>query len=57
MLISYKSEQVKNQLLLHIVIQKKNETFLNQKNIKLTKRENAFKVFASTYNVEILNFF
>ena len=27
------------------------------KNIKITKREHAFKGFASTYNVEILNSF
>ena len=30
---------------------------MNEKNIKITKREHAFKVYASTYNVEILNFF
>ena len=39
-----------------IVIQK-SENFLNGKNGKLTKREHAFKGFASTHNVEILNSF
>ena len=34
---------------------KKSENFLNKKNLKITKRENAFKSFASTYNVEIVN--
>ena len=29
--------------------------FLSKKNIKVTKREHAFKGQASTYNVEILN--
>ena len=33
------------------------ENFLNKKNIKITKREHAFKGYASTYNVEILNSF
>ena len=28
---------------------------MNERNIKITKREHAFKDFASTYNVEILN--
>ena len=28
-----------------------------QKNVKITKREQTFKVFAKTYNVEILNSF
>ena len=36
---------------------KKSENFLNEKNIKTTKREHAFKGYASTYNVEILNSF
>ena len=49
-------EQVKIQLLCFIVIQKK-ENFLNEKNIKITKREHALKSFASTHNVEILNCF
>ena len=31
--------------------------FLKEKNIKITKQEHAFKGFASTYNVEILNSF
>ena len=35
----------------------KREIFLNKKNVKVTKREHAFKGFASTYNVEILNSF
>ena len=56
--MSYKLEQLKIQLLLYIVIQTKSEIFLSKKNIKITKRrEHAFKVFASTYNVEILNSF
>ena len=38
------------------MIQKK-ENFLNEKNIKITKREHALKSFASTHNVEILNCF
>ena len=38
---------------LYIVIQK-SENFLNEKNVKITKRENAFKDFASIYNVKIL---
>ena len=42
---------------LYIVIQKKTENFLNDKNMKITKQEHAFKVCASTYNVEILNSF
>ena len=36
---------------------KKRENFLNEKNVKITKRGNAFKGYASTYNVEILNYF
>ena len=35
----------------------KSENFLNEKNVKITKRKDAFKGFASTYNVEILNSF
>ena len=35
----------------------KSENFLNEKNVKITKRKDAFKSFASTYNVEILNSF
>ena len=35
----------------------KSEIFLYKKTIKITKREHAFKGFASTYNVEILNSF
>ena len=31
--------------------------FLNEKNIKITKREQAFNGYASTYNAEILNSF
>ena len=38
---------------LYIVIQK-SENFLNEKNVKITKRENAFKDFSSIYNVKIL---
>ena len=36
---------------------KKSENFLNEKNIKITKRERVFKGFAITYNIEILNYF
>ena len=36
---------------------KKSEKFLNEKNIKITKEEHAFKDFESTFNVEILNSF
>ena len=39
------------------MIQKKSENFLNEKNIKIAKWEHAFEGYASTYNVEILNFF
>ena len=35
----------------------KSENFLNEKNVKITKRKDAFKGFTSTYNVEILNSF
>ena len=35
----------------------KSEHFLNKKSVKISKREHAFTVFASTYNVEILNSF
>ena len=31
----------------------KNEKCLNEKNVKITKREHAFKGLAITYNVEI----
>ena len=37
------------------MIQKKSANFLDEKNIKTTKREDAFKRYASTSNVEILN--
>ena len=33
------------------------EYVLNEKNVKITKRAHAFKDYASTYNVEILNSF
>ena len=36
---------------------KKNENFLNEKNVKITKREHTCKGFGSTFNVGILNFF
>ena len=39
------------------MIQKKLENLLNEKNIKIAKREYAFKGFASTYNVKIINSF
>ena len=38
------------------MIQKK-EHFLNEKHVKITKQKHAFKGYASSYNVEILNFF
>ena len=41
---------------LYLVIEKK-WIFLNEKNVKTTKQENAFKGFASTYNVGIPNSF
>ena len=34
---------------------KKNQNFVNKKNVKKTKQEHAFKGFASTFNVHILN--
>ena len=34
---------------------KKFENFLSQKNVKIAKRAHAFKGYASTYNVKILN--
>ena len=40
---------------LYIVIQKKCANFLDENNIKTTKREDAFKGYASTSNVEILD--
>ena len=36
---------------------KKSETFSNKKSVKITKPAHAFKGYASTYNVEILNSF
>ena len=40
---------------------KKKRKFFEQKKInekiKITKREHAFKAFAGTYNVEIVNYF
>ena len=41
---------------LYLVIEKK-WIFLNEKNVKTTKQKNAFKGFASTYNVGIPNSF
>ena len=35
----------------------KSKTFLSKKNVKITKRVHAFKGYANTYNVEILNSF
>ena len=37
--------------------QKKIEKFFNEKNVKVTKRKNAFKGYASTYIVETSNSF
>ena len=39
------------------MIQKRVKIFLNEKTVNIAKTEHAFKGFASTYNVEILNFF
>ena len=39
---------------LYIVIQK-SQNFLNEENVRIKKRAHAFKGFASSYNVEILN--
>ena len=36
---------------------KNSENVLNEKNVKIAKRENAFKGYASTYNFEIFKFF
>ena len=36
---------------------KKSENFLKDKNVKITKRAHAFKGYASSYNVEVLNSF
>ena len=36
---------------------RKSEDFLNELNVKITKREHASKGYASTYNVEILSSF
>ena len=38
-------------------MQVKVQYVLNERNVKITKRANAFKGYASTYNVEILNSF
>ena len=38
-------------------MQRKVQYVLNERNVKITKRTNAFKGYASTYNVEILNSF
>ena len=35
---------------------KKSENFLNEKNIKITKREHAFKGLGNTYDIAILIF-
>ena len=40
-----------------IVIQKKVNTFLNEKNVNIIKQDHALKGFASFYDVEILSFF
>ena len=36
-------------------MQKISENFLNEKNVKIAKLKHAFKGYASTYNVELLN--
>ena len=40
-----------------LYIDKKTENFLNKKKVKVAKGEHAFKGFASTYNIKILNSF
>ena len=50
--------QVIRLMALYVVIQKSQKFLNKKKKMKITKRENAFKGFASTYyNVEILNSF
>ena len=44
-------------LIVLIVIQKKWNFFIRKKNVKITKRKHAFKGYATTYSVEILNSF
>ena len=39
---------------LYIVIQK-SQNFLNEENVRIIKRARAFKGFASSYDVDILN--
>ena len=39
------------------MIQKELKFYLNEKKLKTIKREHAFKGYASTYNVKILNSF
>ena len=41
-------------MVLYIVIQK-SQNFLNEENVRIIKRAHAFKGFASSYNVDILN--
>ena len=41
---------------IYIVIQKK-ENLLNEKNIKIAKQKHAFKGYAGTYGLDILNYF
>ena len=36
---------------------KKSESFLDEKNVKITKRSHVYKDYANTYSVEILNSF
>ena len=39
------------------IVKQKSESFLNERNVKVTKRSRAYRGYASTYNVKILNSF
>ena len=39
------------------MIQEKRKNFLNEKNVKITEWEHAFKGYASTYDIDVLNLF
>ena len=52
-----KSEKLGSNSSLYSDTNKKFENVLNEKNIKVAQREHAFKSYARTRNVEILNYF
>ena len=56
-LMSLQVETSKNPTTLLYSETKNRKYFLNRKNVKVPKREHAFKGNASTYNAEILKFF